>query len=90
MILIPLVSNIKLIVAKTNSSHTVLYVLNEKKNTKYPIRHYVYVQCSGKKVGYLDPGFPFITEIRKYLLISAIIIMTSLTNVCHTYHIYLR
>ena len=28
---IPLVSNIKLIVAKTNSLHTVLCVLNEKK-----------------------------------------------------------
>ena len=33
---IPLVSNIKLIVAKTNSLNTVLYVLNEK---KYEIPH---------------------------------------------------
>ena len=33
---IPLVSNIKLIVAKTNSLHTVLCVLNEKKKMKKP------------------------------------------------------
>ena len=31
---IPLVSNIKLIVAKTNSLHTVLCVLNEKKKNE--------------------------------------------------------
>ena len=37
---IPLVSNISSIVANTNSSHTVLYVLNEDKNMKYPIRQF--------------------------------------------------
>ena len=38
---VPLVSNIKLIVADTNSWHTVLYVLKREKNMKYLIRHYV-------------------------------------------------
>ena len=33
---IPLVSNIKLIVAKTISWHTVLYVLNEEKRWNTP------------------------------------------------------
>ena len=33
---IPLVLNIKLIVAKTNSWHTVLCVLNEKKENEKP------------------------------------------------------
>ena len=32
----PLVLNIKLIVAKTNSWHTVLYVLNEEKRWNTP------------------------------------------------------
>ena len=37
---IPLVSNISSIVANKNSSHTVLYVLNDDKNMKYPIRQF--------------------------------------------------
>ena len=41
---IPLVSNTNLILAKTNSLYTVMYVLNEKrkkKKMKYPIRRYI-------------------------------------------------
>ena len=58
---IPLVSNIKLIVAKTNSWHIALYVPNEEKRwNSGPLRQ-VYTpvdEFTGKK-SYLDPGFPF-------------------------------